>query len=73
MKKPSSKKATIYASYEGDMGMVIDWLKLNKAITDLGKVTKSGNGYAVRVKSKKTKKDISDLLKAKFGMFVKVI
>ena len=73
MKKPDSKKVTIYTGYENDMGMVINWLKLKKAITDLGKVTKSGSGYAVRVKSKKTKKDIRDILKAKFGMFVKVI
>jgi len=73
MKKPASKKATIHTGYESDIGIVINWLKLKKVLTDLGKVGKSGNGYSVAVKTKKTKKDLRDMLKSRFGMFVKVI
>jgi hypothetical protein len=73
MKKSTSKKSTIYTSYEGDMAMVIKWLKLKKVLTDLGEIVKSGTGYSCRVKSKKTKKELSDILKGRFGLFVKVI
>jgi len=73
LKKPYSKKATIITTYDTDMGMVLNWLRLNKAIRAAGPRRDINGGYAVIVKGKISKSAIRDLVKDKFGVFAKVI
>ena len=74
MKKKSSKKATIVATYRADLSLVLNWLKLLKVIRDLGEITERENGtYSVRVKAKVSKKELDTLVKDRFGVFAKVV
>jgi hypothetical protein len=74
VKKPRSKRATIAATYRADLGLILSWLKLNKAITAHGEIRALRNdSYAVSVKSKVNKASLNDLVKDKFGIFAKVI
>jgi len=73
LKKPKKKIATIIASYETDLGLVLNWLRLKKVIVSTGNKRALGNGYAVTVKSKISKKALNDLVKEKFGVFAKVV
>ena len=73
LKKPYKKSATVIASFETDLGLVLNWLRLKKAISASGPVRDLGNSYAVRVKGKISKKALNDLVKEKFGVFAKVI
>jgi hypothetical protein len=73
LKKPNSKTATIITTYDTDMGLVLNWLRLNKAITAAGDRRDLDGGYAVKVKGKVSKSAIRDLVKDKFGVFAKVI
>ena len=74
MKKKSSKKATIVATYRADLSLVLNWLKLLKVIRDLGEITERQNGtYSVRVKAKVSKKELDTLVKDRFGVFAKVV
>ncbi len=73
MKKSSSKSATIVASYSTDLGLVINWLRLNKLVSSIGPIEEISTGaYAVRVKSKVSKKDLNIFVKDRFGVFAKV-
>jgi|TARA_R110000824_G_scaffold46289_16_gene133188 hypothetical protein len=67
------KKNIIVASYSKDLGLVIQWLKLKKAIKRSGKIEKRGSVYAVEVISLHNKKQMQNLVKEKFGIFAKVI
>jgi len=73
IKKPKKKTATVIASFETDLGLVLNWLKLNRAISTCGPIREVGRGYAVCVKSKMSKDDLNNLVKEKFGVFAKVI
>tara|TARA_R110001583_G_scaffold25974_1_gene93800 strand:- start:373 stop:594 length:222 start_codon:yes stop_codon:yes gene_type:complete len=73
MKKLASRRAIIYAGSGDDIGLVIRYLRLKKLLSSHGEVLRHGNGYAVQVKSKKAKKELSDIVKSKFGIFIKVI
>ena len=73
LKKKNSKRATIIATSTSDLGLVLNWLRLNKAISSSGEMRDIGNGYAVSVKSKKPKKDLNIIVKDRFGVFAKVI
>jgi len=73
LKRPYKKKATIIATYDTDLGLILTWLRLNKAISSAGERRNIGNGYAVTVKGKVSKSAIRDLVKDKFGIFAKVI
>ena len=74
LKKPRSKSATVAATYRTDLGLVLSWLKLNKAITDHGGIREIRNDlYAVSVKSKVNKSELNNLVKDRFGVFAKVI
>ena len=73
MKKKNSKNITIVAEYETDLGLIIQWLRLNKAISSAGSITKRGSTYAVRVKGKISKQGVSNLVKDRFGVFARVI
>tara|TARA_R110001583_G_scaffold31043_5_gene106563 strand:+ start:2805 stop:3029 length:225 start_codon:yes stop_codon:yes gene_type:complete len=74
MKK--KKNVTIVTTYSSDLTLVLNWLRLNKAISSVGERRKTRAGvYAVSVKMKKgsSKQKISNLVKDKFGVFAKVI
>ena len=73
VKKPNSKRATIIAGYSTDLSLVLNWLRLNKAIASAGERREVAKGYAVSVKSKMSKKDLNSLVKEKFGVFAKVV
>jgi len=73
LKKPNSKTATIIATYDTDLGLILTWLRLNKAIVSSGNRRELSGGYAVTVKGKVNKSKIRDLVKEKFGVFAKVI
>jgi len=73
MKKKNSKTATVIATYSTDLGMVLNWLKLNKAIKSIGPVRQiAGGSYAATVKGKVSKEKLNDLAKDRFGSFVRV-
>jgi len=73
LKKPTKKTATIFAPYGTDLGLVLNWIRLKKVVTSIGDKRDLGNGYAVTVKSKISKKDLNELIKEKFGIFAKVV
>tara|TARA_Y100000593_G_C4285430_1_gene325193 strand:- start:771 stop:995 length:225 start_codon:yes stop_codon:yes gene_type:complete len=73
MKKKAPKTSTIIATYETDLSLVINWLKLNRAISSSGPIYEMKNGsYGVKVKNKKSKSDIKDLVLDRFGSFARV-
>ena len=73
MKKKNSKTATVIATYSADLGMILNWLKLNKAIKAIGPMRQiNGGSYAVTVKGKISKEKLNSLVKERFGTFVKV-
>ena len=73
LKKPQSKLATIHAAYESDLGLILNWLRINKAITSYGAPYETKNGgYAIRVRGRVNKSTIRDLVKDRFGIFGKV-
>jgi len=73
LKKPNSKRATIIAGYDADLSLVLNWLRLNKAVSSVGERIELERGFAVRVKSKLSKKDLNNMVKDRFGIFAKVI
>ena len=73
MKKKTSKRATIIALSRADMQQILTWLRLNKALKDIGEIREVDTGYAVKVKSKISKSALNTLAKERFGVFVKVI
>mgnify|MGYP003151178880 CR=1 FL=1 len=74
MRNKNSKTATIVTTYSADLGLVLNWLLLNKAIVFRGDPYETKRGlYASRVKSKVSKKELSSLVKDRFGIFAKVL
>ena len=62
--------STIVASYQSDLSLVLNWLRLNKAISSPGEIYETKNGtYAVRVKHKKP---IKTMVSDRFGSFARV-
>ena len=72
MKKKYSKVSTIFASYETDLGLILNWLRLNKVIIQAGEIRKSNSIYSVTVKTKVPKSEVRALVKDRFGIFAKV-
>lgn len=73
LKKPRSKLTTIHATYESDLGLILNWLRINKAITSSGAPYETKNGgYAISVRGRVGKSVIRDLVKDRFGIFGKV-
>ena len=68
-----NKNVRIVASYESDLGLVLRWLRLKKAISSAGEpyMTKS-NSYAVIVRPTVPKSDLASIVKDRFGIFAKV-
>ena len=73
MKKKYSKKATVIALYDTDLGLVLNWLRLKKVITSAGQSVEIRAGYAANVKSKVSKSELNTIVKNRFGSFAKVI
>tara|TARA_R100000005_G_scaffold49069_1_gene23533 strand:- start:361 stop:576 length:216 start_codon:yes stop_codon:yes gene_type:complete len=68
------KNIRIVASYESDLGLVLRWLRLKKVISSASSPYETKNKtYAVRVASRVSKKDLSDIVKDRFGIFAKVV
>ena len=67
------KNILIYASYVIDLDLIVQCLRLNKAISTAGKpyVVKRG-GYAVGVRSRAGKGEVEKIVKDRFGSFAKV-
>lgn len=69
MKKKNSKTATIVATYRTDLELIVNWLRLNKAISSSSPIRELNSAYAVTVKGKTSKSNIKNLVKDKFGVF----
>jgi len=77
MKRKKSKSAKIIAAYSTDLQLALRWAKSNKALKAVGEIReiglKSGKRYAVTVKLRTSKSELSSLLKDRFGVFIKVV
>ncbi len=77
MKRKKSKSATIIAAYSTDLQLALRWAKLNKALKSVGELREIGSKlekrYAVTVKLRTSKSELSTLLKNRFGVFIKVV
>ena len=77
MKKPNARTATIVAAYLSDLQLGLRWAKANKAIKSVGQIRevgfRAGKRYAVKVRVRASKKDLSNLIKDRFGSFIKVV
>jgi hypothetical protein len=67
------KRFVVVAGYENDLVVALRWLHLNKAIVNLGEISKEENVYRCDIISKMSKKDVSSLLNIKFGKFVRLL
>ena len=72
MQDKSKKSAIVSASSSTDLHLVLLWLKSNDGISSSGKIYKTKNGYATKVKSKVSKKKLRYLAKERFGVFANV-
>lgn len=69
-----SNRLKVLASYESDLGLILNWLRLKKSISSSSKTYETKRGlYAVDVMTKLSKKDLSLIVKDRFGTFAKVI
>lgn len=66
------KTAHLVGTYETDVGLAASWLRLNKAISSAGDCTKQGLVHVCPVRMTKSRKEVADLLLARFGHFVKL-
>ena len=68
-----SRKFRILASYESDLGFVLNWLRLKKSISSFSAPYETDRGlYAVQVMTKLSKNDLSLIVKDRFGTFAKI-
>ena len=69
------KNVTIVATYSADLNLVLQWLRLNKAVKKIGPVRTNPETYSAIVVPKRTfdRKKIKNLVKNKFGSFIKVL
>jgi len=67
------KRFTVVAGYENDLVVALRWLHLNKAIANLGEISKSDSIYRCDILTKMSKKDVSSLLNIRFGKFVRLL
>jgi hypothetical protein len=66
------KISHLVGTFETDVGLAISWLKLNKAVSVAGNCTKQGLVHVCPVRVIKPKKEVADLLLARFGHFVRL-
>jgi len=67
-----SKYTKLVASYRTDLSLGLQWARANKSITGPAEIQKSGDVYYARVKLKKGKAFLKNLISDKFGSFIKV-
>jgi hypothetical protein len=67
------KRFRVVAGYENDLVVALRWLHMNKAVVDLGEISKEGEFFVCDILSKMSKKDVASLLNIKFGKFVKLL
>jgi len=67
------KRFVVVAGYENDLVVALRWLHRNKAIVNLGEISKDDNVYRCDIISKMSKKDVASLLNIKFGKFVRLL
>ena len=67
------KNLKIHASFANDLSLILNWLRLNKIIARAGEPFEAQRGgYVVGVSSRVGKKELSSMVKEKFGAFAKV-
>jgi len=66
------KSAHVVGAYQTDVNLAISWLKLNRAINVAGDCEKQGSVYVCPIRMLKSKKQVADLLLARFGHFVRI-
>ena len=64
--------ATVVASYKNDLQLALSWAQLNKEISSSSELKKVANGYQSTVKLTNSKGSLEELLKARYGVFIKV-
>tara|TARA_E500000331_G_C17218138_1_gene696780 strand:- start:1160 stop:1375 length:216 start_codon:yes stop_codon:yes gene_type:complete len=69
-----SRRLKVVASYQSDLGLVLNWLRLKKSISSSSETYETKRGlYAVDVMTRLSRKDLSLVVKDRFGTFAKVI
>jgi len=66
------KKNLKLIGYETDLKLTINYLKLNKVLKNVGYIRKSGYLHSVSVSLKIDKSSAIDLIKSRFGDFIKI-
>ena len=69
-----NKTATLSSQNLSDIGQALHWLKLNKVIKNAGQKSekKQDGRHHVSLNFKGSKKDLIDMVKARFGSFVDI-
>tara|TARA_R110002096_G_scaffold54125_1_gene139940 strand:+ start:334 stop:549 length:216 start_codon:yes stop_codon:yes gene_type:complete len=62
----------ISAASHIDLHLALTWVKANDGIKSLPKIKKSSKGYTASVVSKISKNALTNLVKDRFGVFIKV-
>lgn len=65
-------KTTVSANSRVDLHLALTWAKANDAINVIPNIKKSAKGYTASVHSKISRDALKNLLKDKFGVFIRV-
>ena len=63
---------SVSANSRVDLHLALTWVKANNVISTIPKIKKSGKGYTASVSSKISKDALRNLLKDRFGVFIRV-
>ena len=67
-----TRKITVSANSRVDLHLALTWMKSNGAIKSLPKIKKSSKGYTASVISEISKNAFTNLIKDRFGVFIRV-
>lgn len=62
----------LVAGYQTDLEMALNWLRLKKALADVGETRKQNGLYIATIKSKMNRSEVQKILSDRFGHYVKV-
>jgi len=62
----------LVAGYQTDLEMALNWLRLKKALADVGEIRKQNGLYIATIKSKMNRSEVQKILSDRFGHYVKV-
>jgi hypothetical protein len=62
----------LVAGYQTDLEMALNWLRLKKALADVGEIRKQNGLYIATIKSKMNRSEVQKILSDRFGHHVKV-